>query len=205
MKAFVVGFPKSGTSTIQEACTKSNLKSAHWYGPEGYCGELIYKRYLAGEDPLLDFAAYDVMAQSDVCRPVEGVNFWPNLDIALLLTIRHYHPECSFILNIRDPDKIISSISRWNNLRKRITQADIIGLPAGYGGEDAHLRNWIEGHYRACRSVFGNDKKFVELPIESDIARETLGKAVGTDIGWWGVANKNSNSPKVRLSDLNPI
>jgi ribosome-interacting GTPase 1 len=30
MRVFVVGFPKSGTSTLQDAFTRSGLKSAHW-------------------------------------------------------------------------------------------------------------------------------------------------------------------------------
>lgn len=191
MKGFVIGFPKCGTTTIHEACVRSGLKSAHWQMAGGYCGQLIYERYLAGRDPLVDFKNFDVITQADVCRPSKGINFWPNLDIALLLTIRRYHPECAFILNTRDTDKLISSITRWYDLRRVITQSDIIGLPAGYGDKDEHLRSWIEGHYQACRSVFGNDEKFVELPIsENESSKELLGKALGVDINWWGVSPK---------------
>lgn len=189
MKGLVIGFPKCGTTTIHEACTKSDLRSAHWRVPGGYCGQLIYERYLSGQDPLIDFKDYDVITQADVCRPAQGLNFWPNLDPAVLLAIRRYHPECCFILNVRDTDKLIASITRWYNLRQFIIDSDIVGLPAGYGDKDEHLRNWIEGHYRTCRSIFGNDGNFVELPItEDDSSRQILEKALGVAIEWWGVA-----------------
>ncbi len=97
------------------------------------------------------------------CR--KGVNYWPNLDLALLLTIRRYHPDCCFILNTRDLDEHVASINGWGDLRRSLIDADIIGLPAGLGKREKHLRNWIENHYRACREIFANDKKFIELPI----------------------------------------
>jgi hypothetical protein len=190
MRAIVIGFPKCGTSTIHQACKKSGLRSAHWKAPgKGYCGALIYQNYLADRDPLADLSDYDVVSQMDVC--VKRTNFWPNLDLALLLRIRKFHPECSFILNTRAPEKIASSIARWGNLRKRITAADIIGLPRRYGDQDVHLVRWVEQHFEACRRLFGSDEKFFELPIEASNAREILEKAVGTKIKWWGVANKN--------------
>jgi hypothetical protein len=196
MKGLVIGFPKSGTSTIHKACDESGLKTAHWKTASGYCGKLIYDRYLAGQDPLLDFANYDLVAQLDVCRPRDQMNYWPNLDIAVLLAIRRYHPECCFILNVRETNKIISSISRWGSLRRRLTMVDIVGLPAGYGDKDDDLRNWIEGHYGACRAIFGGDKKFIELQIENENARDKLAKALEVDIRWWGVANENTKKPE---------
>jgi hypothetical protein len=191
MKGLVIGFPKSGTSTIHKACHESGLRTAHWKTAMGFCGKLIYDRYLAGQDPLLDFANYDFLAQIDVCRPREEMNYWPNLDLAVLMAIRRNHPECCFVLNVRDTSKIISSISRWGSMRRRLTQADIVGLPAGYGDKDEDLRNWIEGHYAACRAIFGGHKNFVEIQIESENARDLLGEALGVDVRWWGVANEN--------------
>ncbi len=58
MKGFVVGFPKCGTNTIHTACHKSGLKSVHWRFRGSYCGKLIYRRYLAGQDPLMDFEGW---------------------------------------------------------------------------------------------------------------------------------------------------
>ena len=195
MKGFVVGFPKCGTTTIHEACVKSGLKSAHWRVRGGYCGKMIYRRYLAGQDPLSDFRDYDVIAQADVCIPTEGLNFWPNLDFALLQTIRRYHPDCCFILNTRNLYSHIASINGWYDMRQSFIDADIIGLPAGYGKREAHLRTWIQNHYRACREIFANDNKFIELPItRDDSTRERLQAGLGVKIDWWGVSASTTRS-----------
>jgi hypothetical protein len=195
MRAMLIGFPKAGTSTFARACTLSGLRAAHWRTPRGFCGKLIYESFLAGEDPLAQLAAdYDVIAQADVCRG-RGENFWPNLDFSVLCAIRRHHPECLLVLNRRDAAKIVSSIARWSNLRKRITDADIPGLPRGYGGEDRHLLAWIEGHYAACAAVFGSDPRYLDLDIEAADARARLSAAMGIDITWWGVANANAEYP----------
>jgi len=191
MLGFVIGFPKAGTSTIHTACRRSGLSSAHWKAKEGACGKLIYERYLQGEDPLWDLRDYDVITQADICRPRENLNFWPNLDFALLRQIRRYHPACVFILNWRDPKKIISSISRWSDLRRRLTEADIIGLPRGFGAEDAHLLTWINSHYAACREFFSSDRHFTEIDIEDPECPQRLSKALNVEIKWWGVSNAN--------------
>ena len=153
MRAMLIGFPKAGTSTFHLACTRSGLRSAHWRTPRGFCGKLIYESFLTGGDPLAQLTPdYDVIAQADVCRPGRE-NFWPNLDFSVLTAIRRHHPECLFVLNRRDPAKIVASIDRWSTLRKRITDADIVGLPRGFGNEDAHLLTWIE---RALRRLYGD-------------------------------------------------
>jgi len=193
MRAIVIGFPKGGTSSIQEACVRSGLNAAHWKVGEAYCGKLIYERYMNGEDPLIDFSNYDVITQMDVCLPKLGINFWPNLDFAVLLEIRRHHPECAFILNVRDTNKLISSITRWGDLKLRCAVSDIIGLPVNFGEDDVHLHNWIEGHYRACRTIFSNDQLFFELDIDKPDAPAVLQKALGVELKWWGTHNKNEN------------
>lgn len=193
MKAIVIGFPKSGTTTIHNAARRSGLRSAHQKIDGGAnCGKLIYRRYLNREDPLADFGAFDVISQMDICR--KGSNFWPNLDIPLLLTIRRYHPNCVYILNVREPSAIVSSITRWGSLRERITEAAVPGLPRHFGKEDNHLIQWIESHYAACRAVFGDDSNFLELDITDPDAPLKLGKALGVEIKWWGIANQNKKA-----------
>lgn len=188
MRAMVIGFPKSGTTTIHRACRRSKLRSAHWKTPEGYCGQLIYKSYRAGRDPFETLADYDVISQADVCKP-PAVNYWPQLDFELLDTVRRYHPKCVFILNRREPQKIIESMNRWNTMRQRITKADIIGLPAGVGSGDEDMRTWIEGHYAACHAHFSADPYFLDLDITSADAGERLTAALGVQMRWWGVVN----------------
>ncbi|HEY1962544.1 MAG TPA: hypothetical protein VGG69_09010 [Rhizomicrobium sp.] len=189
MRAMVIGFPKSGTTTIHLACRRRKLRSAHWKTPDGYCGQLIYESFQAGRDPLEKLAEYDILSQADVCLP--GVaNYWPNLDFEVLSAIRQYHPSCVFILNRRDPRRIIRSISRWGTMRRRFTRSEIIGLPKDVGGKDDELQVWIEGHYAACAARFAQDPYFLDLDIESPDAQERLSAVLGVELRWWGVANE---------------
>jgi hypothetical protein len=189
MRAMVIGFPKSGTTTIHRACRRSGLRSAHWKIPAGYCGQLIYESFEAGRDPLEKLLEYDVVSQADVCLP--GVaNYWPNLDFEVLSAIRRYHPTCVFVLNRREPRKIVNSISRWGSMRRRFTRSEIIGLPKGVGGEDEELQSWIEAHYAACAARFAQDDYFLDLEIESADARDRISAAVGIKLRWWGIANE---------------
>jgi hypothetical protein len=196
MKAFVIGFPKSGTSTLQDAFTRSGLKSAHWRIKEGgYVGQLIYRSFLNGRDPLEKLADFDVIAQADVCVPGQKVNCWPQLDFSVLTAIRKHHPECVFILNRRPSQDIASSILRWNDFSKRLEQSDIPGLPRGYGTKAQHLVQWIDAHCEAARLVFKDDPNFLELDILDPEAPEKLGAAIKTPILWWGQSNVNRRQP----------
>lgn len=190
MKAFLVGFPKSGTSTIQRAFTESGLRSVHWHCPLGYVGEIIYENYFFGQDPLMSLRSFDAITQADVCLPPLGKNYWPNLDFAVLSSIRRHHPECLFILNYRDPEATVSSICRWKDMHARLAMSDIPGLPRGYGTNTKDLVQWIEGHHEAARTFF-RDSNFVEIDIAAEDAPDKLGAAMGMKMAWWGRANVN--------------
>ncbi|GHC30442.1 tetratricopeptide repeat protein [Aidingimonas halophila] len=194
-KVFVVGFPKSGTSTLQKALEESGYRSAHWKVKEGYVGELMYLGLESHDDPWYYLSHYDAITQGDVCIPSQGLNFWPQLDISVIEKIRQHHPDCLFILNYRDPDKTVASIMRWGDLGARIESSDIPGLPVGNGDQD-ELKRWIENHFKSVRALFEGSGNFLEIDIESDNARRDLGKFIGISIGWWGVENKNDNLPK---------
>lgn len=196
MRLFVVGFPKSGTSTITAALEASGMNPVHWGDSKGrFVGQLIYEDALAGRDPLARLKPHDAVTQADVCVPAHGINFWPNLDFAILRKIREHHPDCLFLLNYRDPAKVCSSIDRWPSLRERIVRASIPGLPARMGGTDAQLIHWIESHFAACRHYFANDPRFLEIDIESEDAPKILGDALGIAIEDWGIIEPNVPGP----------
>ena len=197
MRLFVVGFPKSGTSTITTALESAGMNPVHWGDGEGrFVGQLIYEDALAGRDPLGRLTDYDSVTQADVCMPAHRINFWPNLDFAILGRIREYHPECLFLLNYREPAKVCSSIDRWPSLRERIVRAAIPGLPSRMGEKDEEIIHWIENHYAACRHYFAGDPKFLELDIESDDAPKVLGAALGITIEEWGIIEPNVPAPE---------
>lgn len=187
MKLMVIGFPKSGTTSITSALESSGLKAAHWRLPDGrFVGRLIYKAVLSGLDPFEYLKDYDVVTQADVCLPAHKINLWPNLDFAILGAIRRAHPKCIFLLNTRRPEAICDSIERWPLLQRRFQVCDIPGLPLGAAADRANLMVWIQNHYDACRRFFANDDYFIELDIESPDAPVLLGKALGIPIVGWG-------------------
>ena len=192
MRLFVVGFPKSGTSTITAALEASGMNPVHWGDSQGrFVGQLIYEDALAGIDPLASLGNYDAVTQADVCVPAHGISYWPNLDFAILRAIRAHHPECLFLLNYRDPAKVCSSIDRWPSLRERIVASDIPGLPRGMGETDEQMVQWIENHFAACRQYFAGDPQFLEIDIESEDAPKILGEALGIAIADWGIIEPN--------------
>ena len=190
MKLMVIGFPKSGTTTIARSLEASGLKAAHWRdrpGPKGrFIGALIYEAIYEGLDPFAHLSDFDPIAQSDVCWPIQGVSFWPNLDFSVLRAIRRAHPECLFLLNYRDPGAICDSIIGWKDLQNRLEMSEVPGLPRGFGGKREHLMTWIENHFDACRSYFASDDRFLEIDIASEEAPEMLGQALGIELLDWG-------------------
>ena len=187
MKLMVIGFPKSGTTSITRSLEASGLRAAHWLDDKNrFVGELIYHAVLNGKDPFAHLKQYDAITQADACIPKEGVNFWPNLDFAILRAIRRAHPSCLFVLNYRRPEAICESFNHWRGMQKRLQVADIPGLPAKSGGTREQLIRWIENHYDACRSYFADDERFIEIDIESPDAPERLGEALGITIKGWG-------------------
>ena len=199
MKLMVIGFPKSGTTSITRALGISGLRPAHWRLPNGkYVGHLIYGAVAMGRDPFLHLKGYDAVTQADVCLPREKLNLWPNLDFAVLRAIRRAHPACLFLLNYRRPEAICDSIAKWDNMQFRLRVSNIPGLPRGLGGKREHLMSWIENHYDACRTFFANDEHFLEIDIEGGDVAEQLGQALGIPILGWGDYKPEPPPPKAR-------
>lgn len=196
MKLMVIGFPKSGTTSITRALEASGLKAAHWRDRENRAvGALIYRAVLNGMDPFALLEGYDAVTQADVCIPARGINFWPNLDFSILRAVRRAHPDCLLLLNYRRPEAICDSFQKWRNMQKRLTVSQIPGLPKGFGGDRGHLVRWVENHFDACRSFFADDPRFLEIDIEKPDAPERLSKALGIEIVGWGDHKPDPKKP----------
>ena len=196
MKLMVIGFPKSGPTSITSALESSGMKAAHWRLPNGrFVGRLIYKAVLDGLDPFHHLKGFDAVTQADVCLPAHNMSFWPNLDFAVLAAVRRAHPNCVFVLNTRRPEAICDSIARWPLMQRRFEISDIPGLPKGFGSERDHLMSWIQNHYDACRHFFANDEHFVEIDIESADAPDRLSQAAGIPIVGWGDVKPEAPKP----------
>ncbi|WP_197018369.1 sulfotransferase [Sphingomonas sp. URHD0057] len=186
MKLMVIGFPKSGTTSLTEALTASGFRPAHWRTHAGrFVGSLIYQAIYRGLEPFALLERYDAITQADVCLPSLQLNFWPNLDFAVLSAIRRAHPTCLLLLNYRRPEAIADGIMKWDDLQQRVAMSSIPGLPVGVGDKREELITWIENHFDACRRFFAGDEHFLELDIESAVAPARLSKALGMEIVGW--------------------
>lgn len=194
-KVFIVGFPKSGTSTLQKALEDTGYSSAHWKVEEGFVGQLMYKGLYEKDDPWYYLKRYDSITQGDVCIPSHGINCWPNLDFNVIKKIQEKHPDCLFVLNYRDPRKTVSSMGRWGDMKQRFKKSEIPGLPAG-SGSDKELEEWIVAHMNKVREFFAGSSNFVEIDIEDESAPNKLSEKLGIKLAWWGVANRNASAKK---------
>lgn len=200
VSVFVVGFPKSGTSTLQMALQRAGLRAAHQRVAAGFCGEFIYDDYAAGRDPLARLHGYDAITQADVCRPAirkrGAVNYWPQLDFDVLSAIERHNPDVKFLLNKRDIPALVNSIRKWGSLHERLVEDDVPGLPAGVGTTDEELAAWIQGHYDACARHFRGSPNFLAFDIADENVRKRLKRFLGIRMPWWGVANANATVPE---------
>lgn len=189
---FVIGFAKTGTTTITKALNSVGYTSAHWRtGSRQFVGELM-RRAKRENKPLLHYLSkYDAFTQMDVTQ-LGGPCYWPQLEDVARLDAQY--PQSKFILNVRSDDDWLRSATTWNNYRKRMTAADLPGLPSGVGDDDSVLMSWRAAHYDAMRTYFaGRPNDFIEFDIASDDSAKLcafLGIDAPTSM-WWGWANRN--------------
>lgn len=186
MKLMVIGFPKSGTTSLTKALDASGVRAVHWRTHSGkFVGFEIYSAIYRGLEPFALLQDYDAVTQADVCLPSHHINLWPNLDFAVLSAIRRAHPTCLMLLNYRRPAAIADSIMKWDDLQQRIAVSEIPGLPRGLGRKREHLVTWVENHFDACRRFFAGDEYFLEVDIESPDAPARIGQALGIELVGW--------------------
>jgi hypothetical protein len=204
LKAFVVGLPKCGTTTLHRAFSLTGWRSAHWLydvseTKKVVVAKALYRKHSAGEDPIAELPECDVVTQGDF---VAGqLSLWPQMDTRLLESIRFHHPGCLFILNMRDPAKAASSICRWVNLQERLDRLGAPGLLPGEASNPASIERWIAWHYDVIRTWFRARADFLEYDIEDGHAPGIISSRLEIDLPWWGVANSN-NTPATSDSKI---
>ena len=196
LKIFVIGFPKSGTSSLHHAFNESGIISYHqFFKPKGkkkkYVADIMYKNFNTHNDIFASFNKNKIAITQADYTEIDKWS-WPQLDYKLLEKTFN-QPDVKFILNYRNPKKILDSVNRWhNNYRERIINADLPGLPIGQGTLDSDMTEWFENHFKKCRKLFSyNPQKFLEIDIESDTVKKDLSQFLNTEIVWWGTKNKN--------------
>jgi hypothetical protein len=194
LKAFAVGLPKCGTTTLHRALSKSGWSSAHWLYGEGegnrkVVARALYRKHNAGEDPIGELVGCDAVTQCDFLAGPHSL--WPQMDSRLLESVRAHHPGCLFILNVRDPAKAAASMCGWVNFQERLDRLGAPGIRPGQAANRANIERWIEWHNDACRAWFRGRSDFLEYEIEDEQAPAIIGGRLGLELSWWGVANRS--------------
>ncbi|MEM7521210.1 MAG: hypothetical protein AAF307_09250 [Pseudomonadota bacterium] len=193
-----LALPKTGTTTLTDALRHAGLSVADWRIrpgqsarddiPRMHVGKIVYEDYFTTGDPLARLGEFDVINEMSAVR--DDRSLWPQTDWGLLRAIALHHPSVKFILTMRNPAKTADSMMRWNNLgRRRLPNADIPGLPRGFGAEEPELVRWIEGHYTFCKHVFAGSENFMCYDIEDPQAPEKISQYLGLALPWWGQSN----------------
>lgn len=194
-----LGLPKSGTTTVRQALEASGLRMVDHKIHKAltsradiagdYVGYVMYDSYFATGDPLAKLEEFDGFGEISVLRA--GRPAYPQMDAAVIEAIARHHPGVRFVASWRDPAALSNSMLKWNNLVARITRNSVPGLPVGYGEKDHERIAWIEAHYNFLDTIFGGDEIFCRIDVADEDAPRLLGRHIGRDIGWWGMANKN--------------
>lgn len=189
-KALGVGLPKTGTTTLCKALSKAGINAHHQTFRKEYphIGELMLQAYEEGF--LLDeyVGGYtEAVTQLDTLR--RGKSIWPQMNHEMLCAFVKQFPNAAIILHTRDPEKTLTSIKRWKDLRTRIERAP--GLYAGCS--DKVVIKWIENHYANMRRIFSHHPLYTEFDIEDPDheIRHKLEGVLGRTIPWWGIKNAN--------------
>jgi hypothetical protein len=192
-----LGLPKSGTTTFNKALTEAGLVVAdHRIRPRQtadrslhglFVGDLMYRGYFGGGDPLALFGAFDAISETSVMR--QGVNYWPQTDFGLIEALRAQHPGLRFVATRRPTADICASMAGWSNMIDRLPAYAIPGLPKGYGREEGERARWIDAHYAFLARIFEGSEAYLELDVGAPDAAARLSAHLGIEIGWWGRAN----------------
>jgi hypothetical protein len=183
----VLGAPKTGTYTIHRALLCAGVVSAHGRFPNHPpLAVKVWSAYIEGKHPLA-YMPLTLEAMSDVHLTRKSGSLWPFWDQDILDTFTG--KEIQFILNTRNPDEWLQSVTRWRDLRDRITAADLPRLGSGVG-DDKSLMEWLNNYYGMVRQTL-TDEKFLEFDIADPKAPDLLSDFLKIELPWWGRANAN--------------
>ena len=205
VKLVNLGLPKTGTTTLAHALdragwTVADHKVRRIHTREAglggtFVGRQIYNGYFEEGDPFAHLdPLYDALTEISVLNG--DTSLWPQCDYPLLKAMRLARPGLLFVATWRPADEVSDSMRRWNNLgTDRLPKGHVPGLPHGYGDTDTQRIRWIEGHYDMLRDVFGEDPRYLELPMGAEDARARLAAHIEMDLPWWGRLNVNEDNP----------
>ncbi len=160
----LIGFPKSGTSSFQKLFDDLGYKSYHWKKNNKYIAMMIKKNKENNKPLLYDFLDTDVITQMDICIDKQN-SYWAQ--IIDYKQLYYENKDSIFILNKRNPEKILNSFKNWNNYYDRLYEysPELIKDKTDNG-----FINFVNKHYTDVETFFSSqqDAKFISYDIEND-------------------------------------
>lgn len=195
-----LGLPKTGTTTLARALRRAGLHTVdHRVRPEltksenlhnAYVADLLYRGLYEAGDPAAYLSEFQAISEMSVLR--EGRSLWPQMDFAIIDALRRAHPQLKFLATWRDPFATSQSMLAWSNLgTSRIPQADIPGLPAGFGDTTSERTRWINSHYAHLDTIFAGSERYLRVDITAPDAPNKIAAFLGRKLPWWGHLNRN--------------
>jgi len=171
---FLLGFPKSGTSSFHSLFEQLGYESYHWQYDDQYIGNIM-KENINNGFPLLTGILNKFpntklcLTQMDVCIS-EKDNFWPQ--ITHFKQLYSENPHSVFILNKRNINNLLSSFKKWHNLDKRMLQynSELFKDIDETLTDDEKLLTLFTNHYENVENFFAShpDSKFISYQIDYD-------------------------------------
>ena len=189
-KVFVIGLPKTGTTSLHEFFKCGGRSSAHWKCiGKRRCGECIEYNVRRGRPPLQDCGDFDVYTQIDVDADRNHSCYFPQVD-ALATLYRHY-PGATYILNTRPFDHWNRSIHHWHDMYKRLRYK--CRWPFVQANDTVFFRRLHEQSQEYVRAFQREhpEMHLVDIDIESNVTSNVLSSEFGILEECWTQKNKS--------------
>eukprot|EP00592_Proboscia_alata_P005734 CAMPEP_0194371302 /NCGR_PEP_ID=MMETSP0174-20130528/19694_1 /TAXON_ID=216777 /ORGANISM="Proboscia alata, Strain PI-D3" /LENGTH=222 /DNA_ID=CAMNT_0039149275 /DNA_START=347 /DNA_END=1012 /DNA_ORIENTATION=- len=171
-----VGFPKCGSTSLysffQGAYGVNASKHQICGAKEGVCGICMKKAVNKNLPPLTTCGNHTKsINQMDYDKPK---CVFPQM--SYLQEIYDDDPTVTFILPFRPVKDWIKSVTKWNDMRQRLTKCNLPGLPSGRGKKDNELVYWYGQHVQNIRKFVDNHPgmALVEFSIYNPLAGKYL-------------------------------
>ena len=197
-KVFVIGLPKTGTTSLHEFFKCGGRSSAHWRcAANRRCGECIESNVRIGRPPMQGCGDFDVYAQMDVDADGNHSCYFPQID-ALATLYRHY-PRATYILNTRPFDHWNRSIHRWRGMsrHKKASMATRLRYKCRWPFVQANDTDFFRRLYRQVQLHAHSfqrkhpEMRLVTINIESNVTAHVLSREFGILEECWTQKNKS--------------
>jgi hypothetical protein len=160
----LLGLPKSGTTSFDHLFNTLGYKTYHWMKKDMYIGTIVKNNKLQGKPLLSGFEPDCCITQMDVCVSKEDC-YWPQ--VVDYKRIYEENPDALYILNMRDPHKILLSFSNWNSYQQRLFRLNPELVKTK---DDEGFLKFVEDHYANIETFFRDrpEARFISYDIEND-------------------------------------